>query len=50
LASKLLCGRQDASIRFKKGGIACMELKNDAPVGNAELQWLLTPKQMLWIA
>ncbi len=50
LASKLICGRQDASIRFKKGGVACIEMDEKAAAGNGELQWLLTPKQMCLIA
>lgn len=50
LASMLLCGRLDASIRFKKGGVACLEVTDGVDPGCRELQWLLTPKQMTWLA
>ncbi len=49
LAGRLVCGRPGASFRFKKGGIACIEMNDPAMEGLAELRWLLTPKQMLML-
>lgn len=49
LTSWLLTGRRTAFIRFKKGGVACLEVNQlDPPSGNA-LLWMLTPKQAIRI-
>lgn len=50
LAGMLICGRQDAAIRFKKGGVACIEMDEQSKDSVGELQWLLTPKQLCRIA
>jgi phosphohistidine phosphatase len=47
LASLLVFGRAGASIQFKKGGIACLEMGPGAGTSYCELLWLLTPKQMI---
>ncbi|GMV97028.1 MAG: hypothetical protein AMXMBFR83_13870 [Phycisphaerae bacterium] len=47
MTSWLLTGRKTGFIRFKKGGVACLDVEGvDPPSGN-RLLWLLTPKQML---
>ena len=46
LAGQLICGRKGGVVRFKKGGVACIELGESAPGGSGELLWLLTPKQL----
>jgi phosphohistidine phosphatase len=46
LAGQLICGRKGGAVRFKKGGVACIELDETLPGGCGELLWLLTPKQL----
>jgi len=46
LAAMLIFGSPDGSIRFKKGGVACIALDPDADRTRGELKWLLTPKQL----
>jgi phosphohistidine phosphatase len=46
LATWLLCGRQDYWMPFKKGGICLLEFVNGVEAGNAELRWMLKPKQL----
>ena len=50
LATYLFTGTRSASFRFKKGGIACIEVYDICPPIHCQLRWLLTPKQMLAIA
>ncbi|HKQ50006.1 MAG TPA: phosphohistidine phosphatase SixA [Phycisphaerae bacterium] len=50
LAGMLISGRSDATIRFKKGGVGCIELNETPKGGTGELLWLLTPKQLCKIA
>ena len=51
LASYLLTGERNPSVRFKKGGVACIEVYDLAPPKpHCQLRWLLTPKQMTAIA
>ena len=48
LCSMLICGRMDAAIRFKKGGLAHLEVDRSVAVGrSAILRSLLTPAQLL---
>ena len=49
LATYLLTGTRSASFRFKKGGVACIEVYDIRPQVHCQLRWLLTPKQMLAI-
>jgi phosphohistidine phosphatase len=46
LATYLLTGVRSSSFRFKKGGIACIEVYDIRPPVSCQLRWLLTPKQM----
>jgi phosphohistidine phosphatase len=50
LMGLLLCARQIGFIRIKKGGAALLELEEPLAPGKAELQWLLSPKQLLALA
>jgi phosphohistidine phosphatase len=50
LATWLLCGRQDYWMPFKKGGICLLEFVNGVEAGNAELRWMLKPKQLRQLA
>lgn len=50
LMGLLLCARQLGFIRIKKGGAALLELDQPVAPGKAELQWLLSPKQLLALA
>ncbi len=50
LATRLIVGTSVGTIRFKKGGVACIELDEIKPPARGELLWLITPKQMAWIA
>ena len=51
LASALVCGSPHGLFRFKKGGVACIELVRDGETPlRGELRWLLTPKQMRQLA
>jgi phosphohistidine phosphatase len=50
LATLLIAGKQRSGIRFKKGGVACIELDDFVPPIRGTLRWLLTPKQMAKIA
>ncbi len=46
LATFLIAGTRRSGIRFKKGGVACIEISDfHAPV-RGELCWLLTPGQL----
>lgn len=44
--SYLLGGPRSLMIRFKKGGVALVEIDDFAPPLRGELCWLMTPKQM----
>jgi len=47
LASYLLTGVRSSNLRFKKGGVACIEVYDlKPPTPRCQLRWLLTPKQM----
>lgn len=48
--SFLLAGKAGASIRFKKGGLCCLEVDGVPAQGRAVLQWALTPKQLRLLA
>lgn len=50
LATRLIVGTNVGTIRFKKGGAACIELEEVKPPARGDLLWLLTPKQLAWIA
>jgi phosphohistidine phosphatase len=50
LATRLIVGTNVGTIRFKKGGAACIELEEVKPPARGDLHWLLTPKQLAWIA
>jgi phosphohistidine phosphatase len=50
LAGWLLTGRAEPSLRFKKGGAACIEGSRFSPPDDAQLLWLLTPKQLAALA
>ena len=50
LASYLLTGVRSSNLRFKKGGVACIEIYDLNPPTRSQLRWLLTPKQMAAIA
>lgn len=46
MAAWLMTGMKVSALRFKKGGVACIEAEQvDPPSGN-QLLWLLTPGQM----
>ncbi len=42
----LLTGRNGEFIQFKKGGVCLLEFAGAPQVGNAVLEWLLTPGQL----
>jgi phosphohistidine phosphatase len=44
LASGLLCGQTGLDLRFKKGGVARIDLHD--PESPGELRWWLTPRQL----
>lgn len=44
--TRLLTGVGTSAIRFKKGGIACVEIDDFALPLRGELCWLLTPRQL----
>jgi phosphohistidine phosphatase len=47
LASFLLTGSSEAApLRFKKGAVAALHLRAERAPGGAELEWLLTPRQL----
>jgi phosphohistidine phosphatase len=46
LATYLLTGVRSSSFRFKKGGVACIEVYDATPPIHCQLRWLVTPKQM----
>ena len=46
LATYLLTGLWTGSIRFKKGGVACIKLDCLDPPIRGELRWLLAPRQL----
>lgn len=49
-AGFLLTGTRMADVRFKKGGVALIEVDHwDTPI-RGSLRWLLTPRQMLQMA
>lgn len=50
LATYLLSGSRQSAIGFKKGAVACIELDEFKPPARGCLRWLLTPKQMKWMA
>ena len=50
LATYLLTGVRSPSFRFKKGGVACIEVYQVNPPPRCQLRWLLTPRQMAAIA
>jgi phosphohistidine phosphatase len=50
LATRCMVGTMAGSVRFKKGGVACIEMDDVKPPVRGELLWLLTPKQMTKIA
>jgi len=50
LATRLIVGTNVGTIRFKKGGAACIEIDEFKPPARGDLLWLLTPKQMAWMA
>jgi phosphohistidine phosphatase len=41
-----LCGRQQSLLQFKKGAACCLHLPQPLRAGEAELQWLLQPRQL----
>lgn len=49
LAAYLLTGMTDLAITLKKGGCACLKVDRLRPGRCAELEWLLTPRQMLLV-
>ncbi len=49
LCSMLICGRIDARIRFKKGGLAHLESDESLAFGRTILRSLLAPAQLLQI-
>lgn len=50
LGSLLLFGRSSHALRFKKGGVACIEFGDVVEPGTGVLHWMLTPRQMRAIA
>lgn len=46
LATLLVSGRSEYAVRFKKGGVACVDVEDGTEPLRGELAWLLTPKQM----
>jgi phosphohistidine phosphatase len=50
LAALLISGDANAAIDLKKGGLCKLELEILKPGRCAMLAWLLTPKQMKWMA
>lgn len=49
LVSLLISGGRDARVVLKKGGLCKLAAKSLKPGRSAELEWLLTPKQLLQI-
>lgn len=47
LIGLLLGGQARSVVRLKKGGAALLHLEEPLQPGNAELQWLINPKQLL---
>lgn len=50
LATWLLTGTPFGALRFKKGGVACIEVDTPGSPLRGELRWLLTPRQMARMA
>jgi phosphohistidine phosphatase SixA len=50
LATYLLTGVKGSIFRFKKGGVACVEVYNLTAPPHCQLRWLLAPKQLAAIA
>lgn len=51
LTGYLICGVRAAGVRFKKGGVACIEVFDLAPPKpSCQLRWLITPRLMALIA
>lgn len=46
LAGRLVCGGPGACFRFKKGGIACIEVNQPFTDGLGQMCWFMTPRQM----
>ena len=46
LATLLTTGQAGSTFRFKKGGVACIEIDDLSPPLRGELLWMMTPKQM----
>jgi phosphohistidine phosphatase len=49
-AGLLLTGKRHAVLRFKKGGVACIEVTRLSTPVRGELLWLLTPRHLRAIA
>lgn len=50
LATRLIVGTNVGTVRFKKGGVACIEVDEVKPPARGDLLWLLTPKHLSWMA
>jgi len=48
--SILLTGNLDMIVNLKKGGVCLMTLESSSPGGEATLEWLMTPRQLIGLA